>query len=147
EADKEAQKQAAEAEKAKQQALEENFAKLIQDGDLALSANDFAAAKKAYEEAKALKPNSNTPDTKLKELERQEALKQSEAQKELELQKQAEAQKEKYNTLLSDADKALESKNWAQAKSLYKQASEMVPTDKYPKDQLVKIEGLVAEEE
>jgi len=147
EADKEAQKQAAEAEKAKQQALEETFAKLIQDGDFAMSKNDFAAAKKAYEEAKGLKPNSTTPDTKLKELERQEALKQSEALKEIEIQKQAEAQKEKYNLLINDADKAVEKKNWSQAISLYKQASDMVPTEKYPKDQLVKIDGLIAEEE
>ncbi len=91
------------AEQAEQEALQEQFDDLVKKGDDRLAAEEFKEAIARYDEALELKS-----DTKVQE-------KRDEAQQELEAQQEKETINEKVNSLLADAETAMQEKNFETA--------------------------------
>lgn len=88
-------------------------------------------AKEAYNTALALNPSEQYPKDQIKEIIRQ--LRADEATAD-------------YPTLVSNGDKAFKEKNYMKAKELFANALKQKPTEKYPKDQLAKIDAAIAKD-
>jgi tetratricopeptide (TPR) repeat protein len=111
--------------------VEQNYLAAIEKGDNSLKVNELQTAKTAFEEAAKLKPSETYPQNKLSEIERV-------------LAKQ-NAEEEEYQQTIKTADEALAAKNYEAAKSAYAKAATLKPVESYPKDQIAKVEGLMAE--
>ena len=111
--------------------MEQDYLAAIEKGDNALKINELNAAKAAFEEAAKFKPDETYPKNRLAEI-----------NDILGKQKQKE---EEYNTALKAGDDALAAKEYEKAKSSYEKASAVKPTEKYPKDQITKVNTLLAE--
>jgi len=111
--------------------VEQNYLAAIEKGDNALKVNELETAKTAFEEAAKLKPSETYPQNKLAEIESVLAKKK--------------AKEEEYQQTIKTADDALASKDYEAAKAAYMKAANLKPVEKYPKDQIAKVEGLMAE--
>jgi len=123
---------------AEEKALNEKYQGLITAADKALGTKSYEEAKGKYNEAAGLKPTEKYPKDKLKEIEAilGELAKKEAAEKAL---------NEKYQGLITAADKALEAKSYQEAKGKYNEAATVKPAEQYPKDKLKEIEGLLTE--
>ncbi|MGZ4116687.1 MAG: hypothetical protein ACXVPY_04375 [Bacteroidia bacterium] len=115
---------------------EARYASDITKGDAALAAKDYEGAKAAYTDATGLKPSEKYPKDKLAEVEKALAV-LAEANKGKELEAN-------YKALIAKADGELNSKDYTSAKADYIAASGLKPTEQYPKDQVMKLAGLIA---
>ncbi|MBL1231449.1 MAG: hypothetical protein COA31_001880 [Flavobacteriales bacterium] len=123
---------------AEEKAKQEKYDAAIAAADKALAAKEYDAAKGKYNEALGVKPDEQYPKTKLTEI---EGLLAELAKKEAE----EKAKTEQYNALISAADKALGAKDYEDAKGKYNEAIVVKPEEKYPKDKIVEIDGILAE--
>ena len=123
---------------AEEKAKQEKYDAAIAAADKALAAKDYEAAKGKYNEALGVKPDEQYPKTKLTEI---EGLLAELAKKEAE----EKAKTEQYNALISAADKALGAKDYEGAKGKYNEAIGVKPEEKYPKDKIAEIDGILAE--
>ena len=128
-ADAEAQKKAAEQE-AKIQA---QYAEAVESGTKNLSKSDFAKAKSDFQTALELLPGDAIATAKL-----------AEAQAELDKLNAAAAEEEQYAALVSEGDRLYKAADYQMAKMQYEDALAMRPEEKYPKNQLEKIEAELA---
>ena len=130
---------------AAEKALNAKYQGLIVAADKALGAKSYEDAKGKYNEAAELKPTEKYPKDKLKEIDgilAELAKKKAEE----EASKMAEKDREeKYQQLIAAGDKALNNKSFDEAKNSYNEALGVKPAEKYPKDKLKEIEGLLAE--
>ncbi|MCC6690631.1 MAG: hypothetical protein IT235_03785 [Bacteroidia bacterium] len=109
--------------------MEEQYKESIAQGNKALSSANYNKAKEAYTKALGFKPGDKYAQDKLKQI--AVAMKP---------RTPADA---KYNDLIEKADASFNAKQYDQAKSAYKEAGKIKPTEKYPKDKIVQIEQLV----
>ncbi|MCB0803482.1 MAG: hypothetical protein KDB74_10315 [Flavobacteriales bacterium] len=110
---------------------EQNYLAAIEKGDNALKASDLVTAKSSFEEATKIKPSESYPKNKLAEINDILAKK---------LQKETD-----YNNAIKAGDDALTAKEYEKAKASYQKALGVKPTEKYPTDQIAKVDGLLAE--
>ncbi len=103
----------------------------ISEGANLFNANNLNGAMAAYQQALQIKPNEELPKQKIAEL---QSIISANAKKD-----------EQYQGFISQADNLFSQKNYNGAKSLYQQASGVKPVESYPKNQIVKIEILLAE--
>jgi tetratricopeptide (TPR) repeat protein len=128
-----ASKEAAEKDRlAKEKAANEKYAAVIAKADAAFNTKDYNAAKSSYTEAYGIKPSEQYPKDKLQAI---DAL----------LSAAAKEQDAKYKALITKADAAYTTKDYASAKSAYTEATAVKPAEAYPKEQISKIDMLVAE--
>ncbi len=121
------------ADKANAAAMDKKYNDAIARGDKAMTAKTYAAAKTAYNEALAIKPNEQYPKDKLAEIEKL-------------LADQANAEQEKkYTDAIARGDQAMTAKNYVAARTAYTEASGLKPTEQYPKDKLAEIEKLLGD--
>lgn len=111
--------------------VEQDYLAAIERGDNALKINELTTAKAAFVEASGLKPDETYPKNKLAEIN--------------DILGKEKAKEEEYNAAIKAADAALTAKDFEKAKSEYTKASATKPTEKYPKDQIAKVNGLLAE--
>jgi len=109
---------------------EQEYLAAIEKADQALSANQHATAKTAYQEASKIKPSEEYPKNKIQEIDQY-------------LAAQAEKDKE-YQDKIKEADGALASKDYEGAKSAYQAASSIKPIEEYPKTKIGEIDGILA---
>ncbi len=130
---------AAEAEeKAKQLA----YSTKIKEADLAFGKSNWEGAKNKYKEALVILPNESYPSGKIAEIDVKIAAELAEKEKAA-----AEtAKNEQYNSLITEADALFESKDWTNAKSKYREASEVDLTKPYPLDRINLIDVKISEE-
>ena len=119
-------------ELAEQKARDANFNKLIQEGDQLVAANKFDEAISTYQKAQAIKPNDKIPPQKIKEANDKKAAAQNSEKDKL------------YAGKMQEAATAFKEKDYSYAKTLYKQASDIKPTEKEPKDKMAEIDNLIA---
>jgi hypothetical protein len=117
---------------AKEKELNEKYAAAIAKADAAFTSKEYSNAKSGYTEALSLKPSEQYPREKLQAI---DALLAS-AEKE---------QEQKYRAALAKADAAYTAKDYPNAKSAYAEASGIKASEVYPKEQLIKIDKLLAE--
>ncbi len=103
--------------------LEANYNKLIAEGDKLFSANDLVKSKSSFQQALQLKPEETYPKNKIEEID----AKLSEL-----------AVDEKYNSLIKEADRLLDSKNLEVAKQKYEEALTIKQED-YPQSKIEEI--------
>jgi hypothetical protein len=117
---------------AKEKALNEKYAAAIAKADAAFSAKQYGPSKAAYTEAYGIKPAEQYPKDKISEIDKLLAA----ADKELE---------QKYKTALAKADAAFAIKDYPTARPAYIEAAGIKTNEAYPKDQVTKIDILLAE--
>jgi len=114
--------------------MEENQAaydEAIKKGDEALAADDLTKATQFFTEAKGLNPEESYPQQKLTEIEG--------------ILKEREAAEQEYKNAIAAADQALENNELEKALADYQKAAGLKPDDTYPKGQITKVEGMLAE--
>jgi tetratricopeptide (TPR) repeat protein len=121
-------------EKEEEERKQKEFEKLIAEGDglFAQDKLDEAAAK--YRSAQTILPLNKIPNEKLVLVEKR--------RKELE----AIALKAKFDKVIQEADKLFADKKLDQAKTKYQEAQSIFPNEAYPKQQIIKIDQLIAEQ-
>ncbi len=117
------------------QKQDEDYNKLVGEGDALFAEQKYEDSKKKYQEALDVKPTEEYPKTKIAEIDKAMASLMAQQEKD-----------EAYAEHISVADKAFKSKDWETAKLNYKEAQAVKPEESYPGDQLLAIETAIAEE-
>jgi tetratricopeptide (TPR) repeat protein len=130
------------AEKTKKEAEEkaknEQYQKLITEADGLLATKDYEKAKAKYQLASEVKTTEQYPKDKITEIDNLLA--------DLASKEAAEkAKNEQYQALIAEADGLMGSKDYERAKAKYQSASQVKTEEKYPKDKVTEIDGLLAE--
>lgn len=127
----------AEAEaKKKQEALDAKYQEAIAIADAAFDKKDYTAAKAKYVEASGVKPAEKYPKDRIAEVDALVA----EAARKAEEEKKAAELEARYKALIASADKAFDGKKLSEALNDYKDASNLKPTEAYPKERIATIE-------
>lgn len=119
-----------EDEKLKQIELKKQYDQIIVKADDAFYKEELDPAKSLYEQALGLLTNENYPKQKIEEINA----------KIFQLNKDKESRKKQYDNLIVSADGYFENSKWEESKNLYNNALDIFKDEKYPKDQLIKIE-------
>lgn len=143
EEDLEAQAEAAEEEKRKRKAYD----RLIDRADRDFDRQNYAAAKGLFEEASELFPNEVYPLDRIAEAEERIVVLSlpDEAEKQAEVQTEEAASDREYEDRVREGDLAFDAKNWSAAKLAYEAAQTLRPSERYPKNRLRRLEGLMEE--
>jgi hypothetical protein len=112
--------------------MNEKYAAAIAKADAAFLAKQYGPSKAAYTEAISIKSSEQYPKDRINEIDKLLAA----ADKELE---------QKYKTALAKADAAFTAKDYPNARAAYVEATGIKATEVYPKDQVTKIDMLLAE--
>lgn len=118
--------------------LEAKYEAIIAKADKAFETKTYELAKTSYTEALSLKSSEKYPKNRLNEIDRllNEANAKNKSEKET---------AEKYNLSIAKADKAFGLKDYEIAKTAYKDALGIKPTEVYPKDKINEIDKMLAE--
>lgn len=123
----EAEKMIADAE-----ALQESYDKAVADGDKYLSDKDLANSLTSFKTASGIKPSEVYPKQRITEIQA--------------LLDKDKAEGQRYQEAIAQADKLFTDQKYQSALEPYERASGIKPAETYPKDQIVKINQLIAEQ-
>lgn len=112
--------------------LQENYNKTLAEGEKFLAAQDHSNALASFKSAAALKPAETYPKQKIAEIQA--------------IIDKDKAEGQRYQEAITEADKLYNEQNYTAALGAYQHASGIKPSEKYPQDQAVKINQLVAEQ-
>ena len=124
---------AEENRKAQQEAIERSYNEAMANADKAFSENDLNMAKSGYEAALKIKVADPAAKQKLGETEAKIA----------QIAKLTVA----YNKAINEANKLVSDKRFQNAKEKYQEALQYLPDQDYPKQQIVKLDELLAQAE
>lgn len=113
---------------------EAEFARLVEEGDNSVSAEDFQKAVDAYAQALAIKKAAGV-EIKLKD-----------AQIKLNALAADQEKREQFEKFMTEGAQAMNAKSWDEAKANYNSALGLYPNEQEPKDKLAEIESLMANE-
>ncbi|MBL7882942.1 MAG: hypothetical protein JNL69_02660, partial [Bacteroidia bacterium] len=114
--------------------IEEKYKAAISKADVSFAAKLYDDAKTSYNEALAVKPAEKYPKDKIAAI---DALIANEAN--------SKEKEEKYKVAIAKADEAFTAKDYVSAKTAYAEASSVKLTEQYPKDQLVRVNAILAD--
>lgn len=115
--------------------IDKNYAAAMKKGDDAMLTENYADAKKFYDDALKIKPTEKEPVTKAAEAERKSK------------EQRGTEEEKNYNKILTTGQKYIDEKNWTKAKEMYNRALGFRPNDVVPKNKLKEIEDLIKAEE
>ncbi|MBN2236479.1 MAG: hypothetical protein JW729_02905, partial [Bacteroidales bacterium] len=115
--------------------LNEKYSKAISEADEYFDKQSFAEAKKAYLLANQLKPNDPYPLYKIEDINT------------ITEQQDIRTTNNRYREVIDQADKNFNQQALSQALTLYQQATTIKPNESYPKDQIAKINLILAQKE
>lgn len=110
---------------------EANYANAIASGDRLLSELRYNEALSAYNQALSIKPGETYPISKTAEVNAMLAKQKSDS--------------DKYTEVITKADKAMAAANYSLALTSYTEAAELRKNEKYPQDQIAKINKIIAD--
>lgn len=113
--------------------LEENYAKLIQDGKSSMGGGDFEDAIAQFEGALELKPGEQEPQDLIDEANR------------LWEQANQQAIDDEYNAIMAEANDAFGSEDWEEARGLYQDALAVKENEQEPQDKINEIDDILAQ--
>jgi len=129
---------------------DKQYAQFIQEGQDAFQANKLKEARALYQKGYNLKPFEPMPPIRIAEIDRMLAAQAETAQlaamEEAQRLAKEKADREQYNNAVAAGDKAFTGKLYKIAKVHYTDALTALPNEKYPRDQIAKIEDLLAQE-
>jgi len=108
--------------------LEEEYQRLLSEGQSNLDRKNYEAAKSKFTEASAKKPQERLPKDKIKEID--DLLK-------------GLANRDAFNALVAEGDKKLTSKEYALAIEKYNEALKLLPAEQYPKDKIREAQAML----
>jgi hypothetical protein len=117
---------------AKNRAVQDKFDVVIKKADALFTDKKYIESILAYKEAQLVKPTDPYPANKI-----------TEANKALDALSRAKEKDKLYTDLITKADKLFASKDYKQSKSAYQDALLAKATEKYPKDKIAEIDGLM----
>ncbi|MEZ5197309.1 MAG: hypothetical protein R2764_13200 [Bacteroidales bacterium] len=117
---------------AAQKAIDDSYYALIAEGDQFLNKGEYSQAKEKYNEAEKLKPGTEHVSIKLAEI--------------AAILLAAQSAQDAYETAVANADRLFRNEEYDKAKSGYEKALEFDPNGVKPKEQLVKIEEIYAQQ-
>jgi len=119
----------------RQKAADSRYANTIGKADSMFMAKAYLPAKSEFQHASNMKPDEVYPKNKIVEI--------NMILYNLEMQQKQELQ---YGLLITKADKLLEAKSFAMAKTEYANASAIKPQEAYPKEKITQIEKILVEQ-
>jgi tetratricopeptide (TPR) repeat protein len=129
---------------------DKQYAQFIREGQEAFQANKLKEARVLYQKGYNLKPTEALPPMRIAEIDRllaqQAETAQLAAMEEAQRLAKEKADRVQYNNDVTAGDKAFTGKLYKIAKVHYTNALTALPNEKYPKDQIAKIEDLIAQE-
>jgi len=129
---------------------DKQYAKFIQAAQDAFQANKLKDARDLYQKGYNLKPFEPMPPMRIAEIDRllaqQEETAKLAAMEDAQRLAKEKADREQYNNAVAAADKEFAAKQYKVAKIHYSDALTALPNEKYPRDQIAKIEDLMAQE-
>ncbi len=131
---------AAAAEAAAKARLQAKYDSLLRIGDGEFRVKSYEMAKKAYEAALQVKPTEQYPKDQLAAIDR--AMKADENARLNALKNKA--LQRKYDSIIKLADNAMQTKTYQPALDLYGKASQLLPSEQYPKDQITAIKNILS---
>ena len=130
---------------------DKQYAQFIQAAQDAFQANKLKDARVLYQKGYNLKPFEPLPPMRIAEIDRllaqQAETDQLAAMEEAQRLAKEKADKEQYNNSVAAGDKDFAAKQYKLAKVHYMDALTALPNEKYPRDQISKIEDLMSQEE
>ncbi len=135
--------EAAAAETARLAAIQaekdKNYADALARADKLFDEKDYENARKEYQTAQTLKPEEINPSQKITEIDG--------IIRELEAADAAQAELDRnYANQILQADRHFGAKNYTSAKDNYQKASDLKPGENYPKDKLIEIDEILAQQ-
>ncbi|MEP7108446.1 MAG: hypothetical protein ABI760_10700 [Ferruginibacter sp.] len=132
-----------EKEQKQREELEKNYNTAMQSAARFFDAGDYINAKMEYNKAMGFLPGPK-PQEEIKKI--NDLIANQAVQKNAEKQRQELEGKivSRYTTIIKNAETEFDKSNYAQAKKLYKEASDLRPTEEYPKERLLTIENILA---
>jgi len=103
----------------------------VTNGDIALATKNYTLALSSFQEASAIKPDEEYPKDKISEINIAVATKQK--------------TDEQYATAVNNGDQLLAEKAYDRAKASYSEATDLKTKEKYPQDQIVKIDKILGD--
>ncbi|MDO9257568.1 MAG: hypothetical protein Q7U54_18770, partial [Bacteroidales bacterium] len=113
--------------------LADDYLKAITDADIKLKAGKYDEARNLYSSAATLKPLETLPKDKIAEID--------------EILSGIQKMEQNYSKSIRDGDAAFTEKKYPAAITFYNAALSIKPTETYPKSQVEKINGLLAEQQ
>jgi hypothetical protein len=117
---------------AKKKVFDDEYTKVVAEGDKLLAAASFAAARAAYQNAAVMKPAEQYPRQKI-----------AEAEKGIADLDRKKATEERYATAIANADKLMGEKSYELARTAFVDAGKIKPAEQYPKDKVTEITALL----
>lgn len=124
-------------QEAARQAMLHAYALAIENGDKCMKTKDFKGAKDEYTRASGLKPEEKYPKDRLAEAERMISAIQQE-------QDQARIRVEAYTTAMNNGNKLFAAKSYIPSRNQYAEALKQMPDDKLAKEQISRIDKILA---
>ena len=129
---------------------DKQYAQFIKDAQRAFQSNKLKEARDLYQKGYDLKPYEPMPPMHISEIDallaQQEETTKLAAMEEAQRLAKEKADRDQYNNAVAAADKEFASKLYKLAKVHYSDALIALPNEKYPRDQIGKIDDLLAQE-
>ena len=129
---------------------DKQYAQFIKDAQNAFQANKLKEARDLYQKGYDLKPYEPIPPMRISEIDarlaQQEETAKLAAMEEAQRLAKEKADRDQYNNAVAAADKEFAAKLYKLAKVHYSDALIALPNEKYPRDQIGKIDDLLAQE-
>ncbi|HET6557937.1 MAG TPA: hypothetical protein VFG54_11525 [Prolixibacteraceae bacterium] len=136
---------------AKEKADREQYEKAIAQGDKAFGEKQYPVARTHYSDALNVYASEQYPKDQITKIDAliaqmEEAAKIA-AQEEANRLAKEKADREQYEKAITQGDKAFGEKQYPEARTHYSDALSVYATENYPKDQITKIDALIAQQE
>ncbi len=116
-----------------QKSIQESYDKTVAEGDKLLTNKDYLNALTFFRSASSVKPGETYPKQKMTEIQT--------------ILDKDKAEGQRYQEAIAQADKSFSDKKYSEALAQYQNASKIKPSEKYPQDQVVKINQLIADQQ
>ena len=132
---------------ADKKAMEEKYASIIAIADSQFSSGDYQSSKNSYSDALSLKSEEEYPKSQILKIDGILADQQAEADEAARLVAEKKALDEKYASIINLADSQFSSGDYQTSKSTYSNALSLKSEEEYPKSQILKIDGILADQQ
>jgi len=135
----------------KEEETNRQYAQAVKAAQDAFKANKLKEARDSYQVAANLKPSEPMPPVKIAEIDKMlgqlDETARLKAQEEAQRLAKEKADRERYEKAIADGDKAFAEKEYMGARTHYSDALSVLQNEKYPKDQIARIDKLISQSE